>query len=376
MASALVEGALLSSFSYKKDAVTGRFAVAVVGASLPSVPEHDAIEVAVSRGATIAEGVNWAKRLIDTPAGYLPPKELARKVERRLDDDPSVKVDVWNEKRCADERLGGLIGVGAGSAEPVRMVIAKYAPKGSNNWPHVALVGKGVCFDSGGLSLKSGEGMMTMKYDMSGAAIVMAATSIAARLGLQVRVTAYAPMTENMPSGTAIKPGDVITIRNGKTVEVLNTDAEGRLILADALSLAVEANPDAIIDVATLTGAVKIALGEDIGAIFASTDELADLFTGAASEVGEPFWRLPLYDAYESHIESDVADLKNLGKAGSAGTISAALFLRHFTSGRPWIHLDIAGAGRTESPKGFQSKGALAYSARSMVQFLANVASA
>jgi leucyl aminopeptidase len=370
----LVEGALLASFTYKKDSVTGSFFVAPVDNDLPTVSAHDALEKSLRAGLATAEGVNWAKRLIMTPAGDLPPKELARRFESRLSNDPNVRVDVWNEKRVTEERLGGLLAVGAGSTQPVRFVTASYNPKGGSKLPHVALVGKGVCFDSGGLSLKPADSMMTMKYDMSGAAIVMAALSIVARLNLPVRVTAYAPLTENLPSGSAVKPGDVITIRNGKTVEVLNTDAEGRLILADALSLAVESNPDAIIDVATLTGAVRVALGEDMAALFASTDDLARQLTVASEAAGESLWRLPLWDGYESHIESDVADIKNIGKGASAGTISAALFLRHFTSGRPWAHLDIASANWTESPTGYQTKGAVAFSARTLVEFLARVA--
>ena len=218
----------------------------------------------------MGEGVNWAKRLIDSPAGDLSPKELAKLVLHRLDDDPHVSVEVWTETRIREERLGGLLGVGQGSAQPTRLVYASYDPDPGAPLPHVALVGKGVTFDSGGLSLKTGEGMMTMKTDMTGAAMVMAALSIASRLALDVRVTAIAPLTENLPGDKATKPGDVLTIRNGMTIEVLNTDAEGRLVLADGLSLAVEANPDAIIDVATLTGAQKVALGDEVGAIFAS----------------------------------------------------------------------------------------------------------
>ena len=318
----------------------------------------------------VAESVNWAKRLIDTPASEMTPKELARLVELRLRDDEHVTIRSWNEATVKDERLGGLAGVAQGSAQPARLVYATYDPQPKVELPHVALVGKGVTFDSGGLSLKSADGMTTMKTDMSGAAIVMAVLSIASRLQLNIRLTAIAPMTENLPSDRAIKPGDVLTIRNGMTVEVLNTDAEGRLILADGLSLAVEANPDAIVDVATLTGAQRVALGDDVGALFASTDELAQYFADASGRSGEQTWRLPLVEQYESHIDSDVADMKNTGKAGAAGTISAALFLRRFTDGRPWVHLDIAGPGRSDSAHGYYTKGATAFGARTIVEFL------
>ena len=291
---------------------------------------------------------------------------------QRLGEDDSVLVEIWTESKIRDENLGGLLGVGSGSAEPTRVVYAIYQPPVSI--AHVALVGKGITFDSGGLSIKTGEGMMAMKTDMSGAAIVMATLSVVARLGLPVRVTAIAPMTENLSGDRAMRPGDVLTTRNGMTIEVLNTDAEGRLVLADALALAVEANPDAIIDVATLTGAQTVALGDEIGGLFASTDELAQLLSDAGERSGETLWRLPLASRYEKHIESDIADMKNMGKAGKAGAISAALILQRFTDGRPWAHLDIAGPGRADATRGYVTKGATAFGTRALVEFLTHVA--
>jgi leucyl aminopeptidase len=236
--------------------------------------------------------------------------------------------------------------------------------------PHVAFVGKGITFDSGGLSLKSPEAMMTMKTDMSGAAIVMAATSVASRLGLAVRINAIALLTENLVGEKATKPGDVLTIRNGMTIEVLNTDAEGRLVLADGLSLASETNADVIIDVATLTGAQNVALGDEVGALFSSDDELAAALTTASARAGEALWRMPLVDSYESHIESDVADMKNVGKPPRAGSIVAALLLRRFTDGRKWAHLDIAGPARCDAPRGLFGRGATAFSARTLAAYL------
>jgi leucyl aminopeptidase len=191
---------------------------------------------------------------------------------------------------------------------------------------------------------------------------------------LAVKVTAIAPMTENLPSDRATKPGDVLTIRNGMTIEVLNTDAEGRLILADGLCLAAEANADAIIDIATLTGAQRVALGDEIGAIFASTDELAYYFEAASARSGEPFWRMPIFDGYERHVESDVADMKNIGITGSGGMIAAALILQRFTDGQPWAHLDIAAPARNESSRGYTTKGATAFGARTIIEFLEAVA--
>jgi len=198
----------------------------------------------------------------------------------------------------------------------------------------------------------------------------MAVLSLASRLELNVRVSAIAPLAENLLGDKATKPGDVLTIRNGMTIEVLNTDAEGRLVLADGLSLAVELKPDAIIDVATLTGAQTVALGNDVGALYASNDELASQLARASERSGEMLWRMPLVERYESHIESDFADMKNTGKSPQAGSIAAALMLRRFTDGRAWAHLDIAGPGRSEAARGYVTKGATAFSARTLVEYL------
>ncbi len=266
------------------------------------------------------------------------------------------------------------MGVSRGSVQPPRLVWATYDPDPGVALPHVALVGKGITFDSGGLSLKTPEGMQTMKTDMTGAAEVLAALSIASRLGLRVKVTAIAPMTENLPGPDATKPGDVLTARNGTTIEVLNTDAEGRLVLADGLCLAVEANPDAIIDVATLTGAQTIALGDEIGSYFATTDELAAYVEAASRESGEPLWRMPLHSGYETYLESQVADVKNIGRVNKASSVTAALILRRFTDGRPWVHLDIAGPARADNDRGYTTKGGTAFGLRAIVALLSAVA--
>jgi leucyl aminopeptidase len=299
---------------------------------------------------------------------------LAKAIDERLEKDEHVNVQIWTESKIKEERLGGLLGVGQGSAQPTRLVYATYDPRPGAKLPHVALVGKGVTFDSGGLSIKPAESMVTMKTDMTGAAIVMAVLSLASRLGLGVRVTAIAPLTENLVGDKATKPGDVLTIRNGMTIEVLNTDAEGRLILADGLSLAAETKPDAIIDVATLTGAQSIALGDEVGALYASNDALAASLEAASERSGEALWRMPLVESYESHIDSDVADMKNIGKARLAGSISAALLLQRFTDGRSWAHLDIAGPARSNEALGYVTKGATAFSARTLVEYLVEVA--
>jgi len=374
VAQALVEGALLASYRFKGGGADASFDVVPLGDPLPSVGVHDLASEGVRRGTVVARAVNWAKRLVDTPAGDMSPKKLARAARDRLEGDPYVTLEVWNASRIVGEKLGGLLGVSQGSAQPPRLVWASYDPEPGTGLPHVALVGKGVTFDSGGLSLKPGEAMMTMKTDMTGAAEVLAALSVASRLGLKVRVTAIAPMSENLPGGEAIKPGDVVTARNGTTIEVLNTDAEGRLLLADGLSLAVESNPDAIIDVATLTGAQTIALGDQVGAYFASTEELAAYVEAASRTSGESFWRLPLFAGYEAHVESDVADVKNIGRPRVAGALVAALILQRFTDSRPWVHLDIAGPARADAERGYTTKGGTAFGLRTLVALLTAVA--
>lgn len=375
VAQSIVEGALLASYSYKYRTSSTSLDVVPVGVPLPTVSVHDEVTRGVERGVLVADAVNWAKYLVDSPAGEMSPRVLASEFEERLSEDPFVDIQVWTESKIKEERLGGLLGVGQGSAQPTRLVYVTYDPDPGATLPHVALVGKGVTFDSGGLSLKTPEGMMTMKTDMSGSAIVMAATSVASRLGLRVRITAIAPLTENLVGDKATKPGDVLTIRNGMTIEVLNTDAEGRLILADGLSLAAETDADAIIDVATLTGAQNIALGDEVGALFASSDDLAAQLLGASSRSGEILWRMPLVDSYESHFESDIADLKNMGKPPKAGSIIGALILRRFTAGKPWAHLDIAGPARSDAPRGYLTKGATAFSLRTLIEYLGALSS-
>jgi leucyl aminopeptidase len=373
---AVAEGAVLASYEFSdgpNDEVS-EFVVVPIG-TLPLVEFHDGLDVGVREGAIVAESVNWAKKMIDTPPSQLTPKDMAKKALRRLEGQANVTIVSWAESKIEDERLGGLLGVSRGSAQPPRLVYATYDPEPGASLTHVALVGKGITFDSGGLSLKTGEGMMTMKTDMSGAAVVLAVLSAVADLGLRVKLTVIAPMTENLPGHRAIKPGDVLTIRNGKTIEVLNTDAEGRLVLADGLALAVEASPDAIIDVATLTGAQVVALGDEIAGLFASDDDLAAALAAASDVSGEPLCRLPLHDGYDSHIESDVADMKNIGKPGKAGSIAAALLLRRFTDDTPWAHFDIAGPGRCDGARGYYTKGATAFSARTIIEYLRSVAS-
>ncbi len=340
------------------------------------------------RGSAAGAATAFARDLVNTPSADMTPRVLAERVQDRLSGLDGTTVEVWEEGRIAEERLGGVLAVARGSAEPPRLVRATYTPPSSSSTtsppraqddgpvPHVVLVGKGITFDSGGLSLKPADGMMTMKTDMSGAAIVLAVMSACADLHVPVKVTAIAPMSENMPGDRAQKPGDVFTARNGATVEVLNTDAEGRLVLGDALCLACELSPDAIVDVATLTGAQVIALGKGVAALLGNDRPLMESLQAAGERAGERMWPLPLPDDYREHIDSDIADMKNIGRTREAGTIAGALFLARFVDGVPWAHLDIAGPARSEESSGYVSKGATAFGVRALLDFLSHYPSA
>jgi len=378
---ALAEGAVLGSYRFTAHrSAVGRRDQPPGGPDRPSevrllvaatMPD-DQLAAGVRRGRRVAEAVWFARDLVNEPPSSMTPRRLAEAVVAELGGAPGVQVTVWDEQRIVAEGLGGLLGVARGSTEPPRLVWATYEPEDpvtvDGRVPHLALVGKGITFDSGGLSLKSAAGMTTMKTDMSGAAAVLAAVSACGDLGVRVRVTAIAPVTENMPGGSAMKPGDVLRARNGKTIEVLNTDAEGRLVLADGLSLAVEQQPDAVVDVATLTGACVVALGNRIGGLFTNDDRLRARLDTASELAGEPLWPLPLPDEYRSHIDSDVADMKNVGKEGQAGAIAAAMLLAEFVADVPWAHLDIAGPARSDEDAGLLTKGGTGFGVQTLVR--------
>jgi len=333
--------------------------------------DPEGLAAGTARGLQIARSVALARDLVNEPSGSLTPQRFADRIAERFASIPGLSIEVWDEAKITDEHLGGLLGVAAGSEQPPRLVRVEYRPEVPFEFdgrvPHLALVGKGITFDSGGLSLKPAAGMETMKTDMGGAAAVLAAVEAVAALGGRIAITAWAPMTENLPSGTATKPGDVLRTRSGKTIEVLNTDAEGRLILADGLTLAVESEPDAVIDLATLTGAAVVALGKEIAGLLGNDEELLAAVRAAGSRAGEPSWPLPLHEDYAVHIESEVADMKNTGRPGQAGTISAALLLREFVGVVPWAHLDIAGPSRTDDNRWYNTKGGSGFGVRTLV---------
>jgi leucyl aminopeptidase len=366
-AQALAEGVLLGGYQYleyKSDAKPSKLRrVVVLGRGGAKV------DAALARGAAISTAVVWARDLVNTPSGAKSPASFARAAQTLL-RGKNVKVEVLDVAAMKKAKLGGVLGVGQGSNQSPRLVKMTYSPPGAKG--KVALVGKGVVFDSGGLSLKTASGMETMKTDMSGAAAVIAAMSGLAELGVKTRVVAFTPMVENMPSGTAIRPGDVLKIRNGKTVEVLNTDAEGRLILADALSLATEEKPDAIIDLATLTGACVVALGEKIAGLMTTNDAWAEQVRSAADNAGESVWPLPLPDEYDPLIESEIADIKNIGTGGYGGALTAGLFLKAFVGDVPWVHLDIAGPARAAKDDGVAVRGGTGFGVRTLLRLLAD----
>ncbi len=323
------------------------------------------VRAALTRGSVIAEAVVWTRDLVNQPALAKPPAEVAAEA-RKLLRGRGVTVQVLDVAQLRQQRLGGVLGVGQGSEQAPRFLKLTYSPTGARG-KALAFVGKGVVFDSGGLSLKTGAGMETMKCDMSGAAAVIGAMSALRDLGVETKVTGYVPLVENMPSGTAIRPGDVLRIRNGKTVEVLNTDAEGRLILADALSLASEDKVAAVVDLATLTGACVVALGEKIAGLMGNDDAWIDQVRGAADRVGERVWPLPLPADYRRGIDSSVADMKNVGPR-EGGALTAGIFLQEFVDGVPWAHLDIAGPAFLSSDDGYLPKGGTGFGVRTLLE--------
>jgi leucyl aminopeptidase len=288
-----------------------------------------------------AEAQNRARDLQNLPSNVATPSYLARRAREIASAHPAVKVDVMGREEIAEKKMGGLVAVSQGSAEEPKLIVLRYENGGSGET--LGLIGKGVTFDTGGISLKTPGGMHEMKMDMSGAAAVLGAVRAISELELKVNLIAVIPSTENMPSGTAIKPGDIITQYNGKTVEINNTDAEGRLILADALAYAIEQGADRVVDIATLTGAVMIALGSTYAAVIGNDDALVGQLEEVGTETGELVWRLPLHAEYKALMKGTFADLTNAAAKRKAGTISAAGFLEEFVGETPWAHLDIAG---------------------------------
>jgi leucyl aminopeptidase len=361
---AIAEGALLGSYDYAP--VSGRDpkprGIGLITVLTSARPETDLVK----RVETVVRAVLATREWVNTPPNLLYPQSFADQA-KALVRDAKVAVDVLDDTALVKGGYGGIMAVGGGSSRLPRLVRLSYAPRGASF--HLALVGKGITFDSGGLNLKPGDSMYTMKCDMAGAATVIAATDAIARLGLRIKVTAYASLAENLPSDTAYRPSDVLTMYGGKTVENGNTDAEGRLVMADAIARASEDEPDLLIDVATLTGAAVVALGDRTAALMATDDETADRILDAAESAGEDLWQLPIPREIRPRLESSVADLRSTAKEKVAGALVAGAFLREFVGPDiAWAHLDIAGpAYNDRGAYGHVSGGGTGYGVRTLV---------
>jgi leucyl aminopeptidase len=374
-ARALVEGALLAAYRFRAEGAaldprTAPVAAIALHVGRRGAPARGAAR-AVHRATVAATATHRARDLANTPSQLKDPAWLARRA-RDLGRRSGVEVTVRDERALAAEGFGGVLAVGAGSARPPRLVEMAYRP-GGRRLPHVVLVGKGITFDSGGLSLKPRDAMVPMKTDMAAGGAVIAVMAALREAGVRARVTALVPAAENLPGGSALRPQDVVTHYGGRTVEVLNTDAEGRLVLADALAYAdARLDPDLLVDVATLTGAASLGLGRRHAALYSTDEGLAAGLLAAGESSGERLWRMPLVEDYRPAMDSDVADLRNTSGDPhvSGGSITAALFLREFTGGRPWAHLDIAGPARADRDEHEVTRGGTGFGARLLVRWL------
>jgi leucyl aminopeptidase len=349
----------------KEERKLERIVVAIEGA------DKDALQTGAERGRIIGEAINFTRDLANEPGGFLTPTILADRA-KSVAKEFGLSIDVLDQRRMEKLEMGSLLGVSRGSDEPPRLIVMKYEPRKAargSKGKLLALVGKGITFDSGGISLKPGENMELMKYDMTGAATVIGTMRAIAQLKPSIPVLGVAPCSENLPSGKATKPGDVLRAMTGKTIEVINTDAEGRLVLADAIAYAKKLGATQIVDMATLTGAVSIALGDVNTAILGTDQTLIDAVIAAGKEVGEKFWQLPLDDEYTKQIKSDIADIKNVG-GKKAGTITAAAFLKEFAGDTSWAHLDIAGTAWGDPATPYRSKGPTGVAVRTLVEFI------
>jgi leucyl aminopeptidase len=321
----------------------------------------------VAQGRILGEAINLTRRLVNEPPSVIFPESFANEAAR-IANETGMEIEIWDQARLEKERCGALLAVARGSSRPPRMVILRYRGPGSSNTPQLGWIGKGVTFDSGGLSLKPTEGMTTMKCDMAGAATVLGAMQAVALLKLPIHIVGLMGLVENMPGDSAFQLGDVLKARNGKTIEVLNTDAEGRLVLADVLTVAVEQKAEKLIDLATLTGACVVALGMDVAGLMTNNQTWCDQLRDAADRCGEPVWQLPMFAEYGEQIKSPIADMKNTGDGRWGGAITAAKLLEQFIDDRPWIHIDIAGPAYLEKPKSWMDIGGSGALVRTLVE--------
>jgi len=364
-AAAAVEGALLGNYEpgrYK----TGndkksmeRFAVAAPGVSA-------SLDAAVERGRILGESQNFSRDMVNEPANRMTPGQMAE-TARQMAAEAGLECEVLDRDRMTELKMFSLLGVAQGSAEPPALIVIRYGPANAGGKSHLGLVGKGVTFDTGGISIKPADGMEKMKYDMAGGAAMIGAMRAIARLKPAIPVTAYIPCVENMPGSRAQRPGDIVTAMSGKTIEVINTDAEGRLILADALAYARQQGCTHLVDAATLTGAVVVALGHLNVGLFSNNDAMRDRVLAAAKAEGERMWPMPLEDDYREYLKSAFADMANVGGRWG-GAITAAMFLKEFAEETPWVHLDIAGTAWLDDSKPFMAKGPTGLPVRTLVR--------
>ena len=371
-AGAIVEGIALASYQFSRYRSEQKPSRAIDRLTLlrPGLRRSEGLARSVRLAMDLAPGVFIARDLVNEPPSVKAARYLGEQAERYC-RGRGLSVEVWGKKKIQAMNLAGLLAVNRGSTEEPRFIIIRYRPAGRAK-KKVALVGKGITFDSGGLSLKTAKSMETMKLDMAGGAAIIGAMSRLPGLRPQVEVTGYIPTTDNVPSGSAQKPGDIIRYLNGKTIEVLNTDAEGRLILADGLALAAKQRPDCIINLATLTGACMVALGTEVAGVFGNHQPLVDTLIRCGKEAGEKFWQLPLVKEYREEIKSSVADMKNIGGA-YGGAITAALILQEFVDGVPWAHLDIAGPAFAEKELPTCPRGGTGFGVRTLLRFLSTL---
>ena len=366
---ALTESLLLSSYTFaeykKQDDQKSK--VEQIEFILDNPKYRNDVQKAIKQAKTLVQAVFLARDLGNHPSNVATPSHLAEHALALAKKNKQIKVKVLDKQGIQKEKMGALLAVSQGSYEEPKFIIMQYRPR--KTAPVIALVGKGITFDSGGLSLKPWDAMAEMKFDMAGAATVMATIKAAADLKLPVNLVGLIPATENLPSGTAVKPGDIVRSRSGKTIEVINTDAEGRMVLSDALDYAKKFKPSLVIDFATLTGAILVALGDDLIGAFSNKAKLLDKLAEAGGLTGEKIWPMPLYKDYEEFIKSDIADLRNLGTTKYGDSINAANFLKHFVD-YPWVHLDIAGVAWATRQKPYRPKGATGTGVRLAIEFL------
>ena len=372
-AQTIAEGALLGLYAFRKhitkeDDKLGEIKqLLIVGNDETKLP----LEKGSDKGRILAEATNLARDMVNEPANYMTPSQMAE-TAMKLDKSHGLEVSVLEREQMAELGMGALLGVAQGSRQPPKFIVLQYKGKNSAEL-NVALIGKGITFDSGGISIKPSEKLEEMKADMAGGAAVMTTISAIAQLKPKINVMAIIPATENLPDGNALKPGDILTAMNGKTIEIISTDAEGRLILADALSYAKKQGAKLMIDVATLTGACRVALGDICTGAFGNNQELVNKVIAAGTEAGELIWQMPMYDEYNEQNKSDVADIKNVG-GRLGGAITAAKFLAEFTNGTPWVHLDIAGTSLSDKERAYQIKGATGVPVRTLVNLVLSLA--